>query len=365
MRWKWLWIFLSGLACASCSREVTVGGNCNITEDCHSDFNNIPGSSCVESKCVCDEPGYMHCCPGGDIENCEAQPPNDYRCRPAAECQPPDAGPTGSGGAGSGTGGATGTGGTGGDPTPPPECTMDSECAGPPDPACGAAKCVDSKCVLEIWAGPAASQLYGDCKQIVCDVFGNKSEVIDVGDFYNDGNQCTYDYCFGEVVANDPLPDGLNCPEAGDGFCYEGQCVECIDILPYASCSVAGYVCEKVWCIDFAQCQLGQCGGPCTPCPAGVTCTLDIDCLSGVCVGGMCQLPSCMDGVKNDGESGIDCGAPSCPPCPDGEGCKLPADCVSGVCKAGQCQIPSCTDAVQNGMESGIDCGGPCNPCLP
>jgi hypothetical protein len=47
---------------------------------------------------------------------------------------------------------------------------------------------------------------------------------------------------------------------------------------------------------------------------------------------------SCSDGVKNQGEMGIDCGGP-CKPC------------------------TSCSDGEQNQGEDGVDCGGPCEPC--
>ncbi len=368
MKWRMLfWLVLAG--CSACAADATIGGYCNTTEDCHSELQSIPGTSCVEFRCVCDNPNEMHCCPGGSIEKCESQPPNDYRCRPAAECQPhqPDAGTTtGSGGAGttsSGAGGAPGTGGTGGEPLPPPECLTDADCPDPPNAACGEGKCFDGICLLDIWEGPTASQLYGDCKQTICDVYGNKLEVIDVGDFYNDGNQCTLDYCFGDIPSNDLLPNGIVCPEAQLGYCFEGACVDCIAMIPNAVCGNE-LVCNEVWCEPFGQCG-GACGGVCAPCANAYPCSIDADCLSKVCMNGSCQLPTCMDGVKNGDESGMDCGAPSCPFCPDGEGCKLPADCASGVCAKGICQAPSCTDAIQNGMESGIDCGGNCNPCLP
>jgi hypothetical protein len=47
---------------------------------------------------------------------------------------------------------------------------------------------------------------------------------------------------------------------------------------------------------------------------------------------------SCFDGIKNQGEKGVDCGGP-CAPC------------------------PSCDDGIQNQGESGIDCGGSCAAC--
>lgn len=364
MKSFWVFLFLSA-GCSSAS-PTTIGGACNTTEDCHSEWNNIPGSSCVDFKCVCDNPAELHCCPGGDIENCEAQPPKDYRCRPAAECfppEPPDAGPAGSGG-GSASAGAGGSGGAGGEPLPPPECIMDSECAGPPDPACGEGKCIDNHCVLDIWEGPALSQFYGDCRQVVCDVYGNRLEVIDVGDVYNDGNQCTYDSCVNGTPLNEPLLDGFKCPESGEGACYQGKCVECIDIIPYAQCA-PGLACNGVYCVPFPDCSMAGCGGLCAPCAVGYGCQVDSDCFSNNCTNGMCTLADCMDGRRNGTETGVDCGSGSCMPCPDGEGCAMHTDCQSGVCMAGKCQLPSCIDAVQNGMESGIDCGGNCGSCAP
>lgn len=48
---------------------------------------------------------------------------------------------------------------------------------------------------------------------------------------------------------------------------------------------------------------------------------------------------TCSDGVKNQGEQGIDCGGP-----------------CGNVC-------PSCADGIMNQNETGVDCGGPCDPC--
>lgn len=74
--------------------------------------------------------------------------------------------------------------------------------------------------------------------------------------------------------------------------------------------------------------------------------------------------PTCTDGVKNASETDVDCGGGSglggtgCPACGGGRRCVAPGDCSSGVCKAGLCQPPSCTDGLKNGAETGIDCGG-------
>ena len=66
-----------------------------------------------------------------------------------------------------------------------------------------------------------------------------------------------------------------------------------------------------------------DCGGPCPVCP---------------------PAPTCTDGVRNGGETGVDCGGPTCPACP---------------------VLPTCTDGVRNGGETGVDCGGPTCPVCP
>ena len=50
---------------------------------------------------------------------------------------------------------------------------------------------------------------------------------------------------------------------------------------------------------------------------------------------------TCSDGVKNQGEQGIDCGGPC------------------------QNACPSCSDGILNQDETSVDCGGSCDPCYP
>jgi len=83
-----------------------------------------------------------------------------------------------------------------------------------------------------------------------------------------------------------------------------------------------------------------------------------------VCTGGICQTPSCSDGVKNASETGVDCGGGSCPGCGAGGACSVPGDCASSVCIGGLCQAPTCSDGVKNGAETDVDCGGAsCGDC--
>jgi hypothetical protein len=85
--------------------------------------------------------------------------------------------------------------------------------------------------------------------------------------------------------------------------------------------------------------------------------------------------PTCRDKIKNQGETGIDCGGP-CPPCPSCTDRILNqkeektaqmmsadtnelSDCGGPFCPV----CPRCDDNTQNQGETGIDCGGPCGSC--
>lgn len=303
-----------------------VGGQCNVTSDCNSDQQRFDDAVCVDTRCV---PG-----PKGA------------------------SGVGGAGGAGGDDGGAGGGGG--GDVAEVPECVTDLDCPQPVDTECGAGRCVEGSCLFDVQVGPALSQRYGDCKRRDCDWLGAVLEIEDPSDYYNDGLQCTYDFCDGGKRVNLRLSDGFPCPEAGEGYCYQGACVECIN--NDADMCASGLDCYSIWCVPSPGCA-GVCGGLCVPCAVGYGCMTDFDCISGNCTGGMCQLPTCFDGKQNDGETGIDCGTASCGPCPDGSGCFEPDGCVSGVCMVGKCQAPTCFDATLNGDETGPDCGGSCGPC--
>jgi hypothetical protein len=71
---------------------------------------------------------------------------------------------------------------------------------------------------------------------------------------------------------------------------------------------------------------------------------------------------SCGNGVKDAGESDVDCGGPNCIPCDDGKICVAHPDCWSGTCLNGVCAT-SCTDGTKNGDETDVDCGGSCGDC--
>ncbi|CAF1389707.1 unnamed protein product [Adineta steineri] len=102
-----------------------------------------------------------------------------------------------------------------------------------------------------------------------------------------------------------------------------------------------------------------DCGGSIcsTKCAAGLTCRANSDCVSAVCTSGVCQAATCFDKVKDTDETDVDCGG-SCPnQCATGQACGGDADCVGEVCTSSICQ-PSCYDNVKNQDETGVDCGG-------
>lgn len=92
-------------------------------------------------------------------------------------------------------------------------------------------------------------------------------------------------------------------------------------------------------------------GGYCdiNPWPAIVTvpCRTAADCpaFSNHCGGSVnnapanrtCVLPTCSDGIKNGGETDVDCGSNCGVTCASGKSCVLGVDCTSGTCTAGVC----------------------------
>ncbi len=139
--------------------------------------------------------------------------------------------------------------------------------------------------------------------------------------------------------------DTTNCGKCGK-ICDQGQ-----------SC-IAG-TCAAPTCADATRNGTEtdvDCGGLCSPCANGKSCTAKSDCLSSVCTAAVCRVPTCTDGVRNGSETGLDCGG-SCSPCPNGIGnCKVSSDCTSGLCAAGACgDKPTLSiDAVDQASEGGI-----------
>ena len=104
-----------------------------------------------------------------------------------------------------------------------------------------------------------------------------------------------------------------------------------------------------------------DCGGTKAPaCIDGKACLVKTDCTSGVCTTNVCQVPSPTDGVQNGDETGVDCGGSKAPKCPAGSGCLTTADCDQVKCDTVQkkCLPASHSDGIKNDGETGVDCGG-------
>lgn len=227
---------------------------------------------------------------------------------------------------------------------------------------------------MEIWAGEAIpNQFPGDCKVNVCSIKGQVEVWMDPSDLPLDANPCTLDLCDSKMPINLLVPDKTPCPGLDQGICASGKCLECSDALNVDPCPKEHFCsldkCVPLGCVNGAidgQETDKNCGGPiCHRCGIKADCLKDSDCMSDICHLNECAAPTPTDGVKNGDETGIDCGYPGGPPnmCKDGEGCRIPADCQSLVCYLGVCQVPTCLDDIKNGNETGTDCGGGCPPC--
>lgn len=223
---------------------------------------------------------------------------------------------------------------------------------------------------------------------------------------------CTDGYCGGICTSQCPR----DYPCYTDSICESGKCGADMYCEPATNndgekngdetgidCGgTSGQLCEygsgcedNYDCLD-TNCVLGYCGGICLEeCETGAPCENNDDCLSGMCTNNICESGNHEDGIKNAGETGVDCGGTSGTPCNEGEGCAVESDCVSefpcengfcggvcledcesgapcetsdacdsGVCNTGACADATCDDGQRNGAEADVDCGRECDvPC--
>jgi hypothetical protein len=154
----------------------------------------------------------------------------------------------------------------------------------------------------------------------------------------------------------------------GNGKCVE--CLANADCTAGATCDASTDTCTTASCTDGVKdgqetdvdCGGATCDAQDRTCPNGEMCLVGPDCQSKVCTGDVCQVPTCTDGQENGQETDVDCGGPLCDStghqCPVGDKCIIAEDCTSLLCDASNhCPAPSCMDGVKNGSETGIDCG--------
>ncbi|WP_170319981.1 plastocyanin/azurin family copper-binding protein [Polyangium spumosum] len=172
---------------------------------------------------------------------------------------------------------------------------------------CRAPTCTNGICgTIYAPAGtPLSTESSGDCKRHVCDGMGAAIVEDDAMDEPDDNNSCTLDACLAGAPTHLPVALGTTCTDGG------------------------GTVCDD--------------NGTC------VACNVDADCMNGdVCMANACVAPAtCMDGIMNGDETGVDCGGAMCLKC-NGDACGSDAECQSGICSGGMCvaNINGCTPSM-------------------
>ncbi|UQA58469.1 hypothetical protein [Polyangium aurulentum] len=222
-------------------------------------------------------------------------------------------------------------------------CTVGSDC-GPEEP-CATWLCEAGTCkrVLKASGTFVEDPALGDCKGHFCDAIGQVVAGAYDSDVMDDGNPCTTDACSNGAEIHEPVPAGTSCG-TGCQMCVDAVCAGC-DKLP------DDYACNT---------QLMQCT-PLKELENGSACTSQFDCVSKLCIDGVCCDSLC-DGpctACNSAKTGQPNG--TCSPItagtdPDND-CQSPA---ADVCVAGQCQ---CYNGIKDGAELKVDCGGNCAPC--
>ncbi len=135
--------------------------------------------------------------------------------------------------------------------------------------------------------------------------------------------------------------------------CYSGQQEQC-GISNKGICKYGTKTCiNNKW---------SECENAIYPLPAEIcNDSLDNNCNS--LVDENCKsAASCFDNIRNQGETGIDCGGPcpSCASCFD----RIQNQNESGIDCGGPCSAcPTCFDNIRNQNETDVDCGGPCASC--
>jgi hypothetical protein len=185
--------------------------------------------------------------------------------------------------------------------------------------------------------------------------------------------------CGGECVedAGDPENPNGKC-DNGDLCEVDGDCVS--NFCDMGQCGDLPEECFNMM-MDPGETD-ADCGGDCVEdpndpnnengkCLPGESCLIGSDCVTELCVDGICEEDPCADTMQNNDETDVDCGQscvedPNDPmngegKCDNGEGCLVGSDCVSNVCDpdALVC-LGVCENQMQDDSETDVDCGGAC-----
>ncbi len=252
-------------------------------------------------------------------------------------------------------------------------CSSVEGCANPSE--CRTVSCVGVKCeTISAPKDKVITQIEHDCQKRQCDGNGNVEVVPDPGDLpENDNNECTVEDCDDATSPN--APAGVSCL---NGICDgNGKCATCEDGIkngnevdidcggpdcPHCDgelCGGEAVGCQSGHCVDGVCCstacdkkcescvvsQTGVPTGTCAPVMLGKPDGNKCNGLGGCGVNNLC---ACEDGVKDQAETGLDCGG-ACAGCGPGTPCQNDFECTSNACAGGVC----CTST----------CNGPCQQC--
>ena len=179
--------------------------------------------------------------------------------------------------------------------------------------------------------------------------------------------KCIGNRCLDTVKDGDEtdVDCGGTCPTA----CALGKSCKAAGDCASHICNTQTETCVATRCQDGvrddAETGVDCGGGTCAACGIGGACSQDSDC-TGICAPGSktCVLNHCFDFLADADETGVDCGGALCGGCKVGVACKLDRDCTSGACgAAGTCAKDRCSDGKVDGTETAIDCGGSCAGC--
>jgi cysteine-rich repeat protein len=194
------------------------------------------------------------------------------------------------------------------------------------------------------------------------------------------------------VCGDNKIEDGEECDgsKLGSGTCtslgYDGGTLSCGSNCQYNVSACISQVCPNGKAEGTEQCDGSDFRGlTCSSLGFDGDANSELLCGATTCLLDTSMCNDCKDGVKDDGETGSDCGGPCVATCSTGEGCNTGSDCTSTFCISGECGCGSnadcapeycneqantciadhCADHHQDGGESDIDCGGPdCSGCI-
>ena len=238
----------------------------------------------------------------------------------------------------------------------PYKCKDTTQCFGPPcgstSECSGTNTCVGGSCGLlsDGRTCTASNQcLHNTCIDGVCcnAACSGQCQACDIPDGTGNLGVC-------QTVASG-APHGTRTPCTGTGTTCGGSCKGTPTACTYtATTTKCNSSCKSTTTeTDFYCSGAGACSatGTDVPCTGGYACSNNL-CLSSCSSSAQCQTPPyvckssactlCGNGMKDGGETDVDCGGASCATkCAPNKTCTTGTDCVTGSCVSGLCTLAS------------------------